>query len=170
MNPPPKRAARPSAFTFSGATAPRAPEQPPPSPVVATPERLDAEPPQRQDAQTPKRPEVQKSRSRDPETSGRRDTAPSRRTDVKKSGDRDVQGSPSTDGETSGRQDVQRPLAYTWRITPDDADRLDDLVRATRRRLGLRRLDRASVLQGLVDAAISDQAVRAALDQQLQGS
>lgn len=117
MNPPPKRSARPSGFTFSSATAPRVQDnQPPPAvlPPVETPGSPDA-------------PAAKTSRSPDVKTS---DT---------------------------------KPLAYTWRITPDQADTMDDLVRHVRRQLGVRRLDRATVLDGLVTIATEKDEVRAAL-------
>lgn len=69
--------------------------------------------------------------------------------------------------QTSRRPDVKepppKPLAYTWRITPDQADTMDDLVRHVRRQLGIRRLDRATVLDGLVTIATTSDEIRAAL-------
>ncbi len=124
----PRRPARPSALTFSGATgvradtppaAPPAPPAPPTPPPASTPSSTDAQP-----SETPRSPDVKTS--------------------------------------------DQKPLAYTWRITPDQADTMDDLVRHVRRQLGIRRLDRATVLDGLVAIATSSDEIRAALIRHLK--
>jgi predicted small metal-binding protein len=59
-------------------------------------------------------------------------------------------------------------IAYTWRITPDQADILDDLVRHVRKQLGLRKLDRPPVLDGLVTIATTNDEVRASLIRHLK--
>lgn len=55
--------------------------------------------------------------------------------------------------KSPSRPDVQAPgrIAFTWRLTPEQADQLDTLVLGLRRQLGRGRLDRAAVLQALVD-------------------
>lgn len=88
---------------------------------------------------------------------------------------------PDRDGETLRPQDVKtsrRPdvktapdrISYTWRITPDQADQVDDLVRRMRRQLGVRRLDRGTVLLALVDLATDRDDVRAALLKRLESN
>ncbi|HEY5019111.1 MAG TPA: hypothetical protein VII59_20275 [Streptosporangiaceae bacterium] len=75
-----------------------------------------------------------------------------------------------------GRPDVKTPapadkpgrIAFTWRLTPDEANRLDDLVLRMRRDLGLARLDRATVLTALCHLADSNTAVYGAVLGQLQ--
>lgn len=76
---------------------------------------------------------------------------------------------------TSGRPDVttstpppREKIAFTWRLTPDEHDRLDDMVRDVRRQAGLRRLDRATLLQALVDLTHDNPAVYGALIGRLQ--
>ena len=50
-------------------------------------------------------------------------------------------------------------IAFTWRLTPDEANRLDALVLRMRSELGVARLDRATVLSVLCHLADSNQAV-----------
>ncbi len=42
-------------------------------------------------------------------------------------------------------------IAFTWRLTPEQADQLDTLVLNLRRQLGRGRLDRAAMLQAMVE-------------------
>lgn len=55
------------------------------------------------------------------------------------------------------RHEVTKPIskgeriAFTWRLTPEQADQLDTLVLDLRRQLGRGRLGRAEMLQAMVD-------------------
>ena len=79
---------------------------------------------------------------------------------------------------TSGRQDVpaasvrQGPakerIAFTWRLTPAEANTIDGMVLDLKRQLGRARLDRAEMLAALVGLAASNPAVFGALVAQLQ--
>ncbi len=167
----PRRAARPTTFTFAGAPGVRADDpQTSVAQDVESPERQDVQRSTAQDAATAERTDVQPSKAQDAQPSSTRKVQGSKRGDVKTAGRpegkkakaADGQGPGTPDGEDSGR------ISYTWRITVDQADQMDDLVRATRRRLGLRRLDRATVLQALVDAATENPEVQAALINQLR--
>jgi len=62
------------------------------------------------------------------------------------------------DVKTSERAKPAR-IAFTWRLTPDEANRLDALVLRLRSELGVARLDRATVLSVLCHLADSNQAV-----------
>jgi hypothetical protein len=84
-------------------------------------------------------------------------------------------GQPS-DVTAPGRPDVTTPapagkpgrIAFTWRLTPDEANRLDALVLRIRGDLGLARLDRATVLTALCHLAEDNPAVYGAVLGQLQ--
>ena len=65
--------------------------------------------------------------------------------------------------KTSRRQDVttskpSQRLAYTWRLTRDQADQLDRLTLAVRDAAGRVRLDRAEMLAALLDQLDDDPA------------
>jgi hypothetical protein len=78
------------------------------------------------------------------------------------------------DGQpTSRRTDVkasEKPQrsAYTWRLTPEEANRLDELVIRLRSELGVARLDRATMLAALTALAAESPAVFGALAARLQ--
>jgi hypothetical protein len=59
-------------------------------------------------------------------------------------------------------------IAFTLRLTPDQAEQLDTLVLRLRRQLGRARLDKAAVLLALVQAADASDEVRAAALSQLR--
>lgn len=74
--------------------------------------------------------------------------------------------------ESSRRLDVQtsdsdRRIAFTWRMRVEEADKLEDLLLNLRRHLGRPRLDRATVLQALVDLAVEKDNVRTWLTKRL---
>ena len=67
--------------------------------------------------------------------------------------------------KTSRRQGVKtsnqdRRIAFTWRLKLEEADKLEDLLLELRRQLGRPRLDRATLLQTLVDLAVENKTVR----------
>lgn len=78
---------------------------------------------------------------------------------------------------TPRRPDVQTPptaaepgrIAFTWRLTPDEANRIDTLVLRMRSDLGVARLNRATVLAALCHLADSNPAVYGAALGQIQG-
>lgn len=75
-------------------------------------------------------------------------------------------------GKTSQASDVQTSaarIAFTWRLTPAEADQLDTLILQLRRQLGRGRLDKASVLLALVQLADERSDVHAALLDRLKG-
>ena len=80
------------------------------------------------------------------------------------------------DVQTPGRPDVQasqsvtKPgrIAFTWRLTPDEANRVDALVLRMRSDLGVAKLDRATVLAVLCHLAAEDPAVYGATLSQLK--
>ena len=72
------------------------------------------------------------------------------------------------DAETS--ETAPRRSAFTWRLTPEQANELDELVLRMRRELGLGRLDRAEVLLALVQAAGANRAVYADVLKRLETS
>jgi hypothetical protein len=59
--------------------------------------------------------------------------------------------------------EVAARIAFTWRLTPGQADQLDSLVLRLRRQLGRGRLDKASVLLALVELADENDEIRAAI-------
>ena len=63
--------------------------------------------------------------------------------------------------------DQDKRIAFTWRLTPDQANQLDELVLGLRRDLGRGRLDRATVLQTLVDLATENDTIRKATRKRL---
>ena len=72
----------------------------------------------------------------------------------------------------SGRLGAQtsisdRRIAFTWRMRLDEADKLEDLLLELRRHLQRPRLDRATVLQALVDLAVEKDNVRTWLTKRL---
>jgi hypothetical protein len=74
--------------------------------------------------------------------------------------------------DESRRLDVQtsvkeRRIAFTWRLSLQEADKLEALVFDLRHELGRRRLDRATVLQALVDLASEGEDIRACLTKRL---
>jgi hypothetical protein len=76
---------------------------------------------------------------------------------------------------TSGRQDVTRSvagpgsrIAYTWRLTADQALTMDDLMLRLKRELGRGKLDKAEMLAALVGLAAGNPAIFGALVAQLQ--
>jgi hypothetical protein len=77
----------------------------------------------------------------------------------------DVQTSRRPEAKTSGRLDVEQTerVAFTWRMSPEEADRLDVLVLELRRQLGGLRLTKAQVLQAMVDLVETEPAIRRAL-------
>ena len=83
---------------------------------------------------------------------------------------------PAADVQTPRRPDVQtsepagKPsrIAFTWRLTPSEANRLDALVLRMRSDLGLARLDRATVLTALCHLADSNPAIYGAVLGQIQ--
>jgi hypothetical protein len=77
------------------------------------------------------------------------------------------------DVQTSGRTDVTasgkpQRSAYTWRLTPEEANRLDGLVIRLRSELGIARMDRATMLSALTALAAESPAVFGALAARLQ--
>jgi len=81
------------------------------------------------------------------------------------------------DVQTPRRQDVSttaraRPTrtAFTWRLTPQQAIALDDMLLRLRRELDLARLDRATMLAALVELTASNGAIFGALAAKLQES
>lgn len=78
--------------------------------------------------------------------------------------------------QTSRRPDVQTPAqakkpprsAFTWRLTAEEANRLDGLVLRLRAELGVARLDRATMLTALTELADENPAVFGALLARLQ--
>lgn len=58
--------------------------------------------------------------------------------------------------------------AFTWRLTPEEANRIDGLVLRLRTELGRARLDRATMLTALVEIADESPAVFGALVARLQ--
>ena len=58
--------------------------------------------------------------------------------------------------------------AFTWRLTPQQAIALDDMLLRLRRELDLARLDRATMLAALVELTASNAAIFAALAAKLQ--
>jgi hypothetical protein len=77
-----------------------------------------------------------------------------RRPDVRASRRPEVKASRRPDVETSER------VAFTWRLTPEQADQVDTLVLQLRRQLGRTRLTKAEVLLALVELVEADPAVR----------
>jgi hypothetical protein len=84
---------------------------------------------------------------------------------------------PAADVQTPRRQDVKTPaaaagkparIAFTWRLTPDEANRIDALVLRMRSDLGLARLDRATLLAALCQLADANPAVYGAALGQIQ--
>ncbi len=98
-------------------------------------------------------------------TQARADEAPST-ADAAAPGRRDLKASRRPDAKTSQASDVQASaarIAFTWRLTPAEADQLDTLILQLRRQLGRGRLDKASVLLALVQLADERPDVHAAL-------
>lgn len=83
---------------------------------------------------------------------------------------------PAADVQASRRPGAQTPpteakperIAFTWRLTPDEANRIDALVLRMRSDLGVARLDRATVLAALCQLAAANPAVYGAALGQLQ--
>jgi len=83
---------------------------------------------------------------------------------------------PARDVPAPRRPDVQTPpaatrpgrIAFTWRLTPDEANRIDGLVLRMRSDLGVARLDRATVLAALCHLADTNPAVYGAALGQIQ--
>lgn len=81
-----------------------------------------------------------------------------------------------TTQETSRRPDAKTPApakggqrsAFTWRLTPEQANQLDGLLLRLRAELGVARLDRATMLTALTDLAAESPAVFGALVARLQ--
>lgn len=81
---------------------------------------------------------------------------------------------------TSRPRDVARPktreavtssptkISYSVRLTTDEADASDDLVRDMRRALGRRAIEKSDVIRALLGLAQDDETVRAALIAALQ--
>ncbi len=59
-------------------------------------------------------------------------------------------------------------ISYTLRMTEDEADALDDLIRAIRRPAGRRRLDKSDAIRALLRLAQRDDTIRAALITELR--
>ena len=98
------------------------------------------------------------------------DEAPST-ADVPTSGRRDLKAPRRPGAKTSQAPDVQTSaarIAFTWRLTPAEADQLDTLILQLRRQLGRGRLDKASVLLALVQLADERSDVHAALLDRLE--
>jgi hypothetical protein len=84
----------------------------------------------------------------------------------------------SLDVATSRRRDVDRPaarlsssqgrIAYTWRLTADQALAMDDLMLRLKRELGRGKLDKAEMLAALVSLAAGNPGIFGALVAQLQ--
>jgi hypothetical protein len=72
------------------------------------------------------------------------------------------------DVKTSGPAGGPARIAFTWRLTPDEANRIDGLVLRMRTDLGVARLDRATVLAALCRLADSNPAVYGATLGQIQ--
>lgn len=89
----------------------------------------------------------------------RPDVAAPRRPDVQ------TPAAPETPAEPSGSA---ARIAYTWRLTLDEADQLGGLVRRLRRQLGRGRLDKAAVLLALVGLADEDADVEATVLERLR--
>lgn len=134
-------------------TAPTAEE---PVPTVTPSSPPDASPFKAPAVAAPRRPEAKASLGRP----------------LEKSSSQDAETAKSQDIETPVRPDVKTPgrTAFTWRLTPDEADRLDMLLLEVRRSLGVGRLDRAAMLQALVDLTSERQDVKADLTARLQGA
>ncbi len=93
------------------------------------------------------------------------DEAPST-ADAATSGLHDPKASRHPDAKTlkaSGAPASAARIAFTWRLTPAEADQLDTLILQLRRQLGRGRLDKASVLLALVQLADERPDVHAAL-------
>jgi hypothetical protein len=75
----------------------------------------------------------------------------------------DTQTLRRTDARTPGRPDVQTSeagrIAFTWRLTPDEANAIDALVLKMRGDLGLARLNRAAMLSALCRLAADNPSV-----------
>ncbi|CUU61272.1 hypothetical protein Ga0074812_1722 [Parafrankia irregularis] len=77
---------------------------------------------------------------------------------------------------TSRRPDATTPAtakpgqrsAFTWRLTPEQANQLDGLLLRLREELGVARLDRAAMLTALTGLAAENPAVFGALVARLQ--
>ena len=72
------------------------------------------------------------------------------------------------DVQASGAAARPGRIAFTWRLTPDEANQVDALVLRMRSDLGLARLDRATMLAALCRLAASNPAVYGAVLGQLQ--
>lgn len=72
------------------------------------------------------------------------------------------------DVQASGEAARPSRIAFTWRLTADEANRIDALVLRMRSDLALARLDRATVLAALCHLADSNPAVYGAALGQIQ--
>jgi len=84
---------------------------------------------------------------------------------------------PTSPNADDGQQTPRRPdvktskaqrSAFTWRLTPEEANRLDELIIRLRGELGVARLDRATMLTALTALANESPAVFGALAARLQ--
>lgn len=140
-------------------TAPTAEEPIPtvtaPGPPDVAPFRAPAvAPPRPRDAETPSAPDVETQGSRDAETSSSREAAKSDRHDASTLGSSDV--------KTEGR------IAFTWRLTTEEAERLDMLALEMRRKIGRGSLARTKLLQAMVDLTSERQDVKEDLAKRLR--
>jgi len=97
-----------------------------------------------------------------PSADGAAPTSPETQTaDAQASRRQDVQASRRQDASTAAVSAPARS-AFTWRLTPDEAIRIDSLALRLRGDLG-HRLDRATMLSALCRMAATDPAIYAAL-------
>jgi hypothetical protein len=80
----------------------------------------------------------------------------------------DVPAPRRPDVQASGAAAKPGRIAFTWRLTPDEANRIDALVLRMRSDLGVARLDRATVLAALCHLADANPAVYGAALGQVQ--
>lgn len=96
-------------------------------------------------------------------TSRGHEATTSRPRDVTSSRPRDVTGERRSSQVRGSAPAAATAVSYTLRLAPDDADALDDLVRALGREAGRRRLDKSEVMRALLDLTRTDDDVRARL-------
>lgn len=166
-----------------GTTAPTAGEA---LPAVTKSVRPDADPFQASEAVTPKPRDAQKPSSPEVVTPENHEAPALRALDAEKaiattfvtSEPSDAMNAPLTDAETAIIQKLLTPrrrevkkedkVAFTWRISLDQADMLDEWARDFRRKLGRGRLDRSELLAAIVDEVSGRQDVLDAVASRLQ--
>jgi len=153
VTPPPRRRARPSTISTIGLTGA------PPAAAPVAPEPDGPTPAERGNAIESALPEPSPTPDLDVTTSRGHDVTTSRGHE------------PTTSrrhGATTSPPAVERPVSYTVRLSVDELDAADELVRDLRRATGRRRIDRSEVIRALLALASTDERTRTRIGRDLR--